>query len=1545
MSGELSRQRSGSSKSRHEGKARPIPPHPTLTPENIDREFDPCAATGSYLLYAQRNVILCLHHDTLAIERRFDLHKEDILWISADTVSERGAGRLAVSYDTGNTAIVWDISTGREVATFTAYEPIRVAAWMRNGNIAFGNSQGNVVLFEPSTSEHISARTIYDPITAIAPATDNRTFAIGPPSRISGLAWHGSSSRQKSEMLATQTVDGDLRVWSIPKTPNGDSPNIIRVLNKPESKSSGPCWFAWSKNGRIVQHADGETRAWDVRTKTVTCENIPTVDGITGIANYGPTSTLFTLGRNHTVQQYDVNPTGKPLQVVTVQHAPANTPPSPPNSIEEKNIHKTPATAVLATAPAIPGYFDAESSEGEGFTMSPLQRIAHEMDQLEEERRDKVGALSPVSSRASSVSSKSSNGGKLAPSYRYDRASSSQASDVSYNDGTEFSFGQPSRHARESISIRSTSSYAPSKYRSSGLRNQVLRSPEETEQTMHMELFSFVKARLRDVPFRTPHYGHAARTPDVLRKEMLSVVFGWNHDIEELVRDEVSRHKPGSASCVLLSKWLGDLGADSMATMIGSESMSSSDWMLLALSSMGQDSQRQVGEAFVQRLLEKGDIHPAVAILLGLGEHNDAVEVYVSRAYYTEAVLLTCLIFPADWQRQSYLVRKMGELAMTSEPWFSPRAQDAVFTAQKEQFLGPALASPPLSPPSATGSSRMAFKNPPLKLITTFGDKGVPVLPSRGQATPMSNTLGVTPIAESALTPGGAASWLNNTHRKDRDPSSARTATPGAYNRKRFPTRSESAHTRDETPQTASRDFALPSKRLDTYLGSSADNTDSENNSSAALGLSARSDTVSPMSAIGTSRSIKGSALDPYMSSIEQAKLTAAAQRGDTRPRAESRNGRSRSRARETSEARGRTGMRYIKAGKRSPSSPVPMSPEEVSAAMRAAAVQRAENRSERKPSTVRATSRAGSKPPGRARSPSAQRLRANTRGRSQQRKIGSSARSPSSPLPMSPEAALQKDDDEVQSDGQRLRIRQRSTSQHSKEQLRSPVELGQQGQLGLRPSSKQRSTENAVSGLPLPRVSLDSNTESDDTGADQDKAAPSYPDKMIRKMLAARELEERRLSLARRPSAPQIPLPGAPLEKRPTMPPRYHTELGESPHSDMPPLSGGSPQRSRTVDPESVVRFMPARSGASTSASVGLPATPRAMKIPRYRDGETVDDGDIPAVPEVPDNLSQLASAVYQHSPDKENDYVADLLPSSVFGQRVPQPPPRSASAPLERSGLPSHPAYKAALPPSNRRASIGRGHARQLTPVEHHIPTQPQRSPPAVTASIDQALHDGHVVVVEQDAPIMLPELQHLAGPPPPPPPPLMFSGAPNINGSSLGVINIAIEEDSAMVIDVTPTLERAATSSPSAHRRGRGSVSEGIGSRLRNVTDRMRSRSGSRTMSPPMASEPYKPSPSPYESLPHITSRRESLSRAKSPYESSISSAAGSEVNMPPPSQGRGTPALSEQSIAPDGSSQPPSRTGSAFQGYRHPREVRANMPPETLQQGVYQPGNMI
>lgn len=129
------RQRSASAASRPSHRvATPIDPR--LNDSEID--FEPCAATASIFLFAQESSILCLHHDTLAVDRRFELHKEKVLFLSVDNVSERGSGRLVVSYDSSQTAIVWDLFTGNEIARFASYEAIRVASWMKNGNIAFG---------------------------------------------------------------------------------------------------------------------------------------------------------------------------------------------------------------------------------------------------------------------------------------------------------------------------------------------------------------------------------------------------------------------------------------------------------------------------------------------------------------------------------------------------------------------------------------------------------------------------------------------------------------------------------------------------------------------------------------------------------------------------------------------------------------------------------------------------------------------------------------------------------------------------------------------------------------------------------------------------------------------------------------------------------------------------------------------------------------------------------------------------------------------------------------------------------------------------------------------------------------------------------------------------------------------------------------------------------------------------------------------------------------------------------------------------------------
>ncbi|CRK27648.1 hypothetical protein BN1708_018302, partial [Verticillium longisporum] len=110
---------------------------------------------------------------------------------------------------------------------------------------------------------------------------------------------------------------------------------------------------------------------------------------------------------------------------------------------------------------------------------------------------------------------------------------------------------------------------------------------------------------------------------------MLSTIFGWQREMDDLVRDELSRHPAGSASRILLSKWLGDIDPDILAA--NSENMTSSDWMLLALSGIAgkgtQQAQHKLGLAYVQRLLETGDIHAAATILIGMGDHNDAIEI------------------------------------------------------------------------------------------------------------------------------------------------------------------------------------------------------------------------------------------------------------------------------------------------------------------------------------------------------------------------------------------------------------------------------------------------------------------------------------------------------------------------------------------------------------------------------------------------------------------------------------------------------------------------------------------------------------------------------------------------------------------------------------------------------------------------------------------------------------------------------------------------------------------------------------------------------
>ncbi|KAG0635022.1 WD40-repeat-containing domain protein [Tuber brumale] len=626
--------------------------------------LQPCAATPTFVLFAQGTSILCLLYDSLALERRFEGHAEDITLIVADNTSEDGVGRI-VSVDASKQAIVWDSHTGDELARYNAFEEIKVAAWMKNGNLAFGDSMGNVILFDPLTSESISARTIYDPLCSIAPGADCKTFALGytngsvliaalspsfiilhtltttslQPSPIATLAWHASSSRQKSDMLATQTRDGDLRVWSVPKSLDAEEGvRVVRILKKPDSNRKGDNWMGWSRNGRIVQYSEGETTVWDVRTKKVTWERVGTLDNVCGITVFGPKGVLFTLGKDDTVQQFALYP---PTLLANIQHIPTVPPPSPPVSIEEKKVAEEEQYEGVFQHP-----FSREEDEYLRATMSPLGRIAHELERLEK-MEDETGlgitnlANASPRSRTGSFSTRSS-GGTTGKGHQHNvSTTSSKGSQRSSGDQSEFSQTTSVSTGRKN-SFGSTGAPMPSPSRfPHPLRQEIHQSPDEAKTATpprDVDLFAGLRARLASVTYQSPRIGSpkSNMSEDDHRKEMLFCIFGWKGDIEHLIQDQRAFHPMfPRMSAVILRMWLGDLDQNSLSVLLGADFSVPGDWVFLALSAMdGQKSWNHVVRAFVMRLLQKGELHTAVLCLLALGDKSDAVEVYVSHKKY-----------------------------------------------------------------------------------------------------------------------------------------------------------------------------------------------------------------------------------------------------------------------------------------------------------------------------------------------------------------------------------------------------------------------------------------------------------------------------------------------------------------------------------------------------------------------------------------------------------------------------------------------------------------------------------------------------------------------------------------------------------------------------------------------------------------------------------------------------------------------------------------------------------------------------------------------
>jgi hypothetical protein len=467
-------------------------------------------------------------------------------------------------------------------------------------------------------------------------------------------------------------------------------------------------------------------------------------------------------------------------------------------------------------------------------------------------------------------------------------------------------------------------------------------------------------------------------------------------------------------------------------------------------------------------------------------------------------------------------------------------------------------------------------------------------------------------------------------------------------------------------------------------------------------------------------------------------------------------------------------------------------------------------------------------------------------------------------------------------------------------------------------------------------------------------------------KTLAQQELEARRLSLARRPSAPSIPHPNELTISR----------LGTSDEAFNIP-SEHTLIRSHTADPEASRRYTQSSLGTSTSSvPIGLPATPRAMRHPKYMTADPGENEGVPAVPQLPSNYRPLDGNLPPPPPPPPAEGSLLTLPTSIF-----QPPGRAASAPPEKVWNTATTQRRSSRqdginirPPHQRMGSLN-----EIVVSPLPVPDSPE--------GVSAVLESSVVIIEDPDSQRMsgevLPELQHLVVPPPPPPPPIGFHSAQNASATNLGVISIAIDENgratAAPTIDVIspsspPAPPPVPVGSPSAHRQGRGSVSEtssastGMGAKLRGVRDRLRDRSASRqrAKSPPRVREysraPYESIPEPPEfqrigSAPPMTMRGEPLLQTLRFSSEEARNSGGNDGlltlpsatytpapasnTMRAPKEIRDQTTADQLQFGMDHSQLPqrPATTNPGSMGQREQKStVRANMPPSSLQPGV-------
>ena len=274
--------------------------------------------------------------------------------------------------------------------------------------------------------------------------------------------------------------------------------------------------LAGQKFVTVLTCLNRDTRLWDVRTKSIKYDDVPTVENIIALAAYGPSGALFSITQDYRIQQYDLSASDDPHLVTNSGHL-AN------------HIFGRGGRAMSSGTAETPS--DASGSDADVSVMSPFQKIAaSDIHQFDDEERDQLGPLSPASSKSSSVLSYGSRRNRV-----HQTRHETPGSDV-----TIFSGGGTSRTSHRGQASRTSSATGPT--RSSALRQEILQSPVEARVMKEDDLFPKTRARLSQIGLKVPQHSQYAMTIQGLQMELLSVVFDWHESAAELIRVERKYH-------------------------------------------------------------------------------------------------------------------------------------------------------------------------------------------------------------------------------------------------------------------------------------------------------------------------------------------------------------------------------------------------------------------------------------------------------------------------------------------------------------------------------------------------------------------------------------------------------------------------------------------------------------------------------------------------------------------------------------------------------------------------------------------------------------------------------------------------------------------------------------------------------------------------------------------------------------------------------------------------------------------------------------------